>query len=122
MNPAQLFRQDANPLYLEEGQTLFKAGEPATEMYVLLEGQADIIIADTVLEKAGPGTLLGEMALIEHAPRAATVIARAPCKLARIDHARFTFLVQQNPYFALHVMKVLVDRLRAMNERLVTAS
>jgi CRP/FNR family cyclic AMP-dependent transcriptional regulator len=121
MNPAELFRQDSDPLALDAGQALFKAGDAASEMYVLLEGQAEIRVGDTVLEIARPGALLGEMAMIEHAPRAATVLAGAPCKFARISHHRFTFLIQQNPFFAIHVMKVLVDRLRAMNQRLVTA-
>lgn len=118
MNPADLFRHDSNAITLAEGGELFRAGDASSEMFVLLEGRVEIRVGNAVVETAAPGALLGEMAMIEDAPRTATVIARAPCRLARIDRARFHYLVQQNPFFATHVMQVLVDRLRHMNERM----
>jgi CRP/FNR family transcriptional regulator, cyclic AMP receptor protein len=120
MNPAELFRLETNPLTLKSGETLFCVGDPASEMFVLLEGQAEIIVGDTVVETSGPGALLGEMALIEDAPRSATVVTKTDCKFARINPERFKFLVQQTPFFSVHVMKVLVERLRAMNHRIAT--
>jgi CRP-like cAMP-binding protein len=122
MNAAELFAHEENPVTLAQDQALFRAGEKAGEMYVLLEGQVDVVVGHNVVEQAGPGALLGEMALIEDAPRVATVVARTPCKLARIDRARFHYLVQQNPFFATHVMRVLVERLRHMNERLAKST
>ena len=121
MNPADLFREEPDPLNLPGGVTLFKEGEDGHHMYVLLEGTVDILVGDTVVEKAGPGALLGEMALVDNGPRTATVIARTPCRLAKIDERRFLFLVQETPHFATHVMKELVERLRRMN-RLFEAS
>ena len=118
MNPAELFRQEDHPVRLMAGETLFRAGETGREMFVLLDGAVDIVIGETALELAQPGALIGEMALIDPAPRAATVIAKTNSVLARIDQRRFHFLIQQNPFFATHVMKILVERLRHMNERL----
>ena len=118
MNPAHLFRQDSDTLALAPGEALFRANEVGREMFVLIDGSVDILVEGTVVEQAGPGALLGEMALIEQAPRAATVVAQTPCRLARINERRFHFLIQQNPFFASHVMKVLADRLRKMNQRM----
>lgn len=118
MNPADLFRQDANPVLLNAGDKLFSSGDEGHEMFVLVEGAADILVGSEVVESAQAGALLGEMALIENAPRVATVVATSACRLARIDQRRFQYLIQQNPFFATHVMKVLVERLRHMNERL----
>jgi len=118
MNPALLFRQDADAVQLQPGQTLFHAGDPATDMFVLLEGEAEIIVGGTVVETSVSGALLGEMALIDNSPRTATVVAKTACRLAQISPKRFNFLVQQTPYFSIHVMKVLVERLRGMNERM----
>ena len=84
-------------------------------MYVLLEGEIDISLGDLVLEAAGPGALIGEMALIDDSPRTANAVAKTACRLAQIDRRRFHFLVQQTPHFATHVMKTLADRLRHMN-------
>lgn len=121
MNPAELFRLDSDLVRLAPGEALFHTGDVGKEMFVLIDGNADVVIGGTVVENAGPGALLGEMALIEDAPRTATVIAKSACQLARVNQKRFHFLVQQNPFFATHVMKELVTRLRRMNERLAKA-
>ena len=115
MNPADLFRQETDTVQLAPGDFLFREGETGDRMYVLLEGEIDIFLGDFVLETAGPGSLLGEMALIEDTPRTANAVAKSPATLAQIDRRRFHFLVQQTPHFATHVMKILADRLRHMN-------
>ena len=115
MNPAELFRQDASALNLAAGDFLFHEGETGDKMYVLLEGDMDVLLGELVVETAKPGALLGEMALIGNSQRTASVVAKTPCRLAQIDQRRFHFLVQQTPHFATHVMKVLADRLRHMN-------
>jgi CRP-like cAMP-binding protein len=115
MNPAELFRQDPNALEVAVGDFLFREGETGDTMYVLLEGNAEIMVGDLIVESASPGALLGEMALIDNTPRTASVVARTPCRFAQLDQRRFHFLVQQTPYFATHVMKTLAHRLRHMN-------
>ena len=115
MNPAELFRQESDTLQLAPGEFLFREGQKGDKMYVVLEGNLDVFLGDFVLETAGPGSLLGEMALIDDSPRTANVVAKTPSKLAQIDRRRFHFLVQQTPHFATHVMKTLADRLRHMN-------
>ena len=115
MNPAELFRQETDTLQLAPGDFVFREGEKGDKMYVILEGEVDIFLGDFVFETAGPGALLGEMALIDDSPRTANAVAKTPAKLAQIDRRRFHFLVQQTPHFATHVMKELADRLRNMN-------
>ena len=115
MNPAELFRQETGSVQLAPGDSLFREGEKGEKMYVLLEGEMEILLGDFVLETIGPGALIGEMALIDESPRTASAVAKSPCRLAEIDRRRFHFLVQQTPHFATHVMKTLADRLRRMN-------
>jgi CRP/FNR family cyclic AMP-dependent transcriptional regulator len=115
MNPAELFRQETDALQLAPGDSLFREGEKGEKMYVLLEGEMEILLGDFVLETVRQGALIGEMALIDDSPRTASVVAKTPCRLAEIDRRRFHFLVQQTPHFATHVMKTLADRLRHMN-------
>ena len=78
MNPAELFRQETNTVQLAPGDFLFREGEKGDKMYVLLEGEVDIFLGDFVLETAGPGALLGEMALINDSPRTANAVAKIP--------------------------------------------
>jgi CRP/FNR family transcriptional regulator, cyclic AMP receptor protein len=115
MNPAELFQRDSDTITLAAGDVLFHAGDPGDKMYVLLEGNADIVINGKVVEEAGPGALIGEIALIERSPRTATVTAKTECRLAQVDQRRFHFLVQQTPFFASHVLHVLASRLRRMD-------
>ena len=118
MNPAALFSHETNPVRLAPGEVLFRAGDPPDGMFVLLEGSIDIVVGDKVVEHSARGSIVGEMALIDQSPRGATVIAREPSSFAKIDEHRFQRLIQQNPFFATHVMKVLADRLRHMNQLL----
>jgi len=115
MNPAELFRQETGALHLAPGDPLFREGDKGDKMYVLLEGEMEILLGDFVLETVGQGALIGEMALIDKSPRTASAVAKTSCRLAEIDRRRFHFLVQQTPHFATHVIKTLADRLRHMN-------
>jgi CRP/FNR family cyclic AMP-dependent transcriptional regulator len=89
------------------GQVIFAEGQAGNVLYVVKEGEVDILIHDQVIETIGPGDVLGEMALIDQKPRSATAVARTDCQLVPINEARFKFLVQQTPYFAIEVMRVM---------------
>lgn len=115
MDLTDFFRNETDSFTIPAGELIFREGAPADSMYVLLEGEATITIGDRVVENAGPGALIGEMALIDHSPRAATVAAVQDCKLLPIDEARFLSLVSQTPHFATHVMRVMAGRLRRVN-------
>jgi len=95
------------------GQAIFRKGEPGDRMYIVLEGEVDLIAGYLAHETAGPGSLLGETALLDRRPRSASAIARTDCKLAPVDAKRFSILVQESPLFAVHVMRTMADRLRA---------
>jgi CRP/FNR family cyclic AMP-dependent transcriptional regulator len=97
------------------GQHIFTAGQPGDVMYVVKEGEVDVVIKGKVVDTVGPGGLLGEMALIDKRPRSATAVAKTDCKLVSVDEQRFQRLVQQTPHFAIQVMKVMAQRLRQMD-------
>ncbi len=115
MNLLALFKDSDTIKEYAAGATIFTEGDPGDEMYVVLDGEIEIQIGKDLLKFAGPGHLFGEMALIEGSARSATAVAKSDCRLAAIDEKRFLFLVQQTPFFSLHVMRTLVDKLRKMN-------
>ncbi len=112
MNLAELFRHQTDLQALPAGQALFKEGEQGDLMYVLMSGTAEITVNHRVVEVAEAGAILGEMAMIDEGARSATVIAQSDCKLFVIDRQCFSFLIQQTPNFAQHVMRVIANRLR----------
>jgi CRP-like cAMP-binding protein len=119
MNPADLFTHEANPVRLAPGETLFKAGDAPDGMFVLLEGALKVLVGDEVVESPTRGAIIGEMALIDQSPRGATVVASDASSLAKLDERRFQRIIQLNPFFATHVMKILADRIRRMNRLLI---
>lgn len=100
------------------GQAIFDEGQAGDQMYVVLEGEVDLFIRGLPVETLGEGGVLGEMALLEAAPRTASAVARTNCKLVPVTQKRFNLLVQHTPDFALQIMRVMAGRLRAMDSRL----
>lgn len=117
MNLAKLFENAKDARDYPAGTTVFAQGEPRDVMYVVLEGELDLQRGGRTFETASTGAIVGEMAMIDKAPRSATAIAKTRCRLMPIDEKRFEFMVTETPFFALHVMRVLVDRLRRTTER-----
>jgi CRP-like cAMP-binding protein len=112
MTRIELFSRADDWVGFAVGKTVFREGEPGEFMYVVVEGEVEIAAAGRVLEVAGPGSIIGELALIDHAPRSATAIARTAARLVPVDAKRFQFMVQQTPFFALQVMSIMAERLR----------
>jgi len=104
----------------EVDDVIFEEGSSGRELFVVLDGKVDIAKIDgggkTVIVTLGKGEFFGEMAVIDGSSRSATAIAAAPrTRVMRINHARFVYLVSQQPAFALMVMDALSKRLRASN-------
>jgi CRP-like cAMP-binding protein len=97
------------------GETIFRAGDPGRHMYVVKTGEVEIRVEDKIVETVGAGGVFGEMALADDAPRSATAVARRDSEIVPIDERQFLFLVQQTPFFALGLLRVLASRLRTMN-------
>jgi CRP/FNR family transcriptional regulator, cyclic AMP receptor protein len=99
---------------------IFEEGSTGRELFVVLEGKVDITKANgasnTLVVTLGKGEFFGEMAVIDGSSRSASAIASAPhTRVMRINHARFVYLVSQQPAFALMIMDALSKRLRASN-------
>jgi CRP/FNR family cyclic AMP-dependent transcriptional regulator len=107
-----LFKDSKDYKTFAPGETIFEAGQSGDFMYVLVEGQVDIMVDDKVYDTLSPGGIFGEMALIDDSPRSATVRAKVYCKVVPLDQYTFTHYVQHSPFFALQVMSVMAERLR----------
>ena len=105
---------------VEAGTTIFKVGEPGRVMFVVQEGEIDLLVNDVTVETVGPGGMFGELALIDQEPRSTAAIARTDCRLVAVDQTRFMMMLRQTPFFAIHVLKVMAHRLRATDARLGT--
>lgn len=112
----ELFTNDPHIVDIAPGQALFREGEDGKFMYVLVSGQAEIVVGKHVVETLRRGGIVGEAALLDSGKRTATIIATSPCQFVEIDKNRFHTLVAQAPTFATQVMGVLAQRWRGANE------
>lgn len=115
MNRLNLFASSTDYETFSAGEVIFNEGDPGDVMYVVQEGEVDIVLNGRVIETVSAGGVVGELAMIDNSPRSATVVARTDARLVPIDEKRFAFLVQYTPNFANHVMQVMSERLRVMD-------
>ena len=69
-----------------EGQILMKQGDYSTELIAIEEGTADVLRDGSRIASVGEGDLIGEMGLLERAPRNADVIATSPMRVMKLTH------------------------------------
>ncbi|HMR97468.1 MAG TPA: cyclic nucleotide-binding domain-containing protein [Microthrixaceae bacterium] len=93
------------------GTVLVDQGDPGTQCYVIVEGQASVYVRGEHVASSGPGSMVGEMALIDHRPRTATVVADTRMKLLRFGTREFRTLLDEMPKASERVMTVLRERL-----------
>jgi CRP/FNR family transcriptional regulator, cyclic AMP receptor protein len=97
------------------GEIIFRHGDPAEELYIVKSGKVEIRLGNRLLDTLPELSIFGEMALIDHSPRSATVVVATDATIVPVDEKQFLFLVSRTPHFALNVMRVLAQRLRTTN-------
>lgn len=102
------------------GEVIFREGDPAEELFVVKSGVVEIrlgnrLLCNRLLDALPERSIFGEMALIDHGPRGATAVAATDATLVPVGEKQFLLMISRTPYFALNVMRVLVQRLRTSN-------
>jgi CRP/FNR family transcriptional regulator, cyclic AMP receptor protein len=104
---------------IKAGDVIFRQGDEAHELFVIKSGEVRIQLGNRTVTELHANDIFGEMALIDDEPRSATAVAISDVELVPVSEKQFLFLVGQTPYFALKVMRVLAQRLRATNKTFV---
>lgn len=102
---------------IARGDFLFRAGDEANGFYVVRRGELEIRNDHLLYETISTGDIVGEMSVVDESTRSASVLARTRAELIAVDPAGFLALVENEPAFALTVMRVMARRLRQMNRR-----
>ena len=104
------------------GEVIFKEGDDAkSEAFLVHEGKVEVRKnlggEDKLLRVLGKGELLGDFALFRNAPRSATAFAAEPVTLLVIPANRLDAMVRTNPALAMAIIKDLVGRMLAAEDR-----
>ncbi|CAB4624428.1 unannotated protein [freshwater metagenome] len=103
----------AESVEAESGAVLMEQGRVGQECYVIESGQAGVFVAEEHVVTLGPGSMVGEMALVDHRPRTATVITETPVRLLAFDTKAFRQLLGEMPKAEERIHALLADRLKA---------
>ena len=112
----RLISQLATELDEPAGTVLIEEGKPGHEFIVLVEGEIEVTKGGRTIGQHGPGTYVGEIALLEHRPRTATAVATTPVKLEVIGQREFAGLLQEMPQLSEQVNATAARRLADVEE------
>ena len=101
----------ADEIDLKEGKELTRQGSPGREFFVLVEGTADVVKDGKKVNSLEGGDFFGEIALVHHAPRTATVTATSPVRALVVTERDFKRLLEESPEIQRKVLEALAERL-----------
>lgn len=114
--PGRVLEKVADLLHEEEvdpGQVIVNKGEMGTSMYIIADGSVRVHEGPRTLNALGEGEVFGEMALLDSAPRSATVTAVSPTRLFRLEQRDLYSLMSEELEVARGIIRVLSGHLRA---------
>jgi len=104
---------------------IFREGEPGDALYLIVEGEISVSKGSSVngnpgveIARIGSGEYFGEMALLEDAPRSATIQTVSPSRFLVLQKSDFIQIVQEYPQIALHICRVLSVRIRKLHQKI----
>ena len=127
---ADLSEEDLERLYrmaetvsIPAGQLVLREGDPGDSLYVVLKGDLEVTKRqggqDVLLALYDPGQFFGEMALLEQAPRSASVRTVQESRLLVISQAAFQSLLSCSPSAPLRILHTVTSRLRSTESALI---
>jgi CRP/FNR family cyclic AMP-dependent transcriptional regulator len=110
------FQQSVKPVIrsFQAGEEIVQEGTLSTEVFVMLQGKAEVYVAVDQLDKSGrrmgiarisEGEVIGELALFDHEPRTASVVAVTDCQVAAMDGSLLTDYMDRNPHQGYWILK-----------------
>jgi CRP-like cAMP-binding protein len=105
--------KETEDLEVGPGKVLCEEGDTAREFFVILEGEVEVTKDGHRLAALGPGDFFGEIALIEHSTRTATVTATTPVRFFVLTSRAFSALLDHNPGVERKVLRALAKRVLA---------
>ena len=101
----------------ESGAVLIDQGDVGVECFLVLEGEAGVFAGGQHVASIGAGTVVGEMALIGHKPRNASVVAQTPMRLLAFNITSFKKLLEEMPRTQKYIHELLESRAEENRER-----
>lgn len=103
-------------IQIQAGEWLLKQDDPGDSAYLILDGEFEVLLRsgeqEVPIAVRGNGDVLGEMALLDQAPRSASVRALRDSQLLRISQPTFARLLTTSPEVVMTILSTVMERLR----------
>ena len=109
-----MIRQAARDHTFTAGQTVVEEGGADKRMYVILAGNADVLIAGATVANLGPGDYFGEIAVFDGGDRTASVVAATDVTGISVNSINLRSLIKENPQMGLNLIEGLCNRVRKL--------
>jgi CRP/FNR family transcriptional regulator, cyclic AMP receptor protein len=97
---------------VDPGYTFMRQGRRGWEFFIVMDGTARCLVNDHLVARYESGEFFGEMAIIDNAPRSATVEAETSMTVLVVDSREFTTMLERAPSSVKPVMSAMAQRLR----------
>jgi CRP-like cAMP-binding protein len=107
----------SDEITMTAGSVIVDQGQTGREAFVVLEGEVAVKRGGRKIATLGPGTVVGELSLLDHGPRTATVVCETDCELLVIDQRHFRAVLEDVPTMATKLLASLAGRIRDLDRQ-----
>ena len=107
----------SDEINMSAGSLIVDQGQTGREAFVVLEGTVGVKRNGKKVGSYGPGTVVGELSLLDHGPRTATVVCETDCVLLLLDQRHFMGVLDDVPALAHKLLGTLASRIREMDRQ-----
>jgi CRP/FNR family transcriptional regulator, cyclic AMP receptor protein len=110
------FARHVEDVELPAGARLTEQGRVGNEAFIVIDGHAHVAVAGEIVNEVGPGDIVGELSMLDHRVRSATVIAATPMRVLVAGRSQFGVFLA-NPVVMTGLARTIADRLRTSDLR-----
>lgn len=99
------------------GSVIADQGQMGREAYIILEGTVDVRRGGKLITSLGKGDVVGELSLLDHGPRTASVVCATDCTLFVLDQRHFRTVLEKHPSISYKLLGTLAERIRDFDRK-----
>ncbi len=113
----QAILKAGDEIMMTEGTLIVDQGQMGREAFVLLEGSVTVRRNGRKVTTLGPGAVVGELSLLDHGPRTASVVCDTDCSLFVLDQRHFQSVIEHHPQIAMKLLGTLAGHIRTLDRQ-----
>ncbi len=113
----QAILKAGDEITMTAGTLIVDQGQMGREAFVVLDGDVTVRRNGRKVVELGPGAVVGELSLLDHGPRTASVVCDTDCTLFVLDQRHFRKVIEQNPQISMKLLGTLAGRIRDLDRQ-----